>query len=325
MRPFIRAVKSDKMGVRILRRLPLDGLQGPIDDQPVRISAASTLIADERHLWIFSDDRLVLHKLDWNTLSVSLFPLQPDGGSVPLSKAIKPDWEAATWVSPKPPERRLLFMGSGSRPQRMEIGLLSITEEGMLSLRRFPVPHLYDKLAHALAPEGELNIEGVVWKPDTDELLLFQRGTAHYPNAIGTISWPTVEYCLTDPERSASILFESVQFYDLGQVRGVPLAFTDATWHPQKGLFYVAAAEDTSDAYEDGLILGSVIGWFAPDGKPYFASLSDERGNPVPIKVEGIAPDPAHLNRFFLITDPDEPCCPSELLWVHIEGLERYS
>jgi hypothetical protein len=109
----------------------------------------------------------------------------------------------------------------------------------------------------------------------------------------------------------------AVSWYDLGEIAGVPLAFTDAVeWQGQ--VFYTATAEDTPNAYEDGPVLGSAIGWIDAQGQPYYTVLQDEQGAPLPLKVEGIAPQEQAEKTFFLVTDSDRAGEPAQLLRVQL-------
>src|SRR6185369_15758246 len=98
--------------------------------------------------------------------------------------------------------------------------------------------------------------------------------------------------------------------FDLGDIRSVPLCFTDASPLPQGGWLFSAVAENTGSAYEDGPCLGSAIGrvdarwrlrWIRPASRKY--------------KIEGIEAqmEGAKLQAW-LVTDADDPRVPASLL-----------
>jgi hypothetical protein len=103
-----------------------------------------------------------------------------------------------------------------------------------------------------------------------------------------------------------------VASWDVGAVHGVPLGVTDAAPLPDGGWVFAAAAEDTSDAYADGAVVGAVVGRVAPSG----AVTAVARITPV-AKVEGILARPAPLGtEVLMVTDADDPNAAASLLTV---------
>ena len=100
----------------------------------------------------------------------------------------------------------------------------------------------------------------------------------------------------------------------MGDVR---LGFTDAQAIPG-GWLYTASAEDSPDAIEDGVVVGSCIGRVDAQGARQ-APLCLPSGQPLVDKVEGIAPGEAH-DLVYLVTDPDSPGEPASLLLARLEG-----
>jgi hypothetical protein len=83
-------------------------------------------------------------------------------------------------------------------------------------------------------------------------------------------------------------------------------------------MVYLAVAEDTPNAVDDGPIVGAAIGILA-GGKARFALLEEPDGTPSLRKVEGIAVD-LETRTTFLVTDPDDPGRPAELCRVELRG-----
>jgi hypothetical protein len=98
-----------------------------------------------------------------------------------------------------------------------------------------------------------------------------------------------------------------VRPYDLGDIDGVPLTFTDLAPLGDDRVAFTAAAEDTDDPYLDGENKGSVLG------------LLDDSGDVVemlPIegakKLEGLALAPGGES-LLAVDDPDDRERPSGL------------
>jgi hypothetical protein len=111
--------------------------------------------------------------------------------------------------------------------------------------------------------------------------------------------------------------------WDLGGVprpdgRLVPLSFTDAAPGPDGRVFYLAAAEDTPNAIDDGLIAGAAVG-VLHRGEARWAPLLEAGGSPSVRKAEGLALA-ADGRGGFLVTDPDDAGIPAELCRVVLEG-----
>ncbi len=94
-----------------------------------------------------------------------------------------------------------------------------------------------------------------MWK---DKLVLFQRGNgAGRVNALVFISQR--DFISGFREENISPSQFDVEFVDLGDWEGARLTFTDGFGHRDK-LIFSAAAERTDSTYNDGEIVGSVIG-----------------------------------------------------------------
>lgn len=106
---------------------------------------------------------------------------------------------------------------------------------------------LYQNLKEtASIADDELNIEGALF--DDEKWLLFQRGNgANSKNGIIKTKSLKLE-CHTE-------FFE----VPLPKIKHVETSFTDAILVDDK-IYFLATAEDTTSTYDDGEILGSIIG-----------------------------------------------------------------
>lgn len=308
MIPLIRAQQAHTPKVQVLERKPLYDAKG----RP--LGAASGVGAKGDFLAVLPDNAYALVCVRWPSLESALWPLRPGDSPGEIPKSAKPDWEALTWG----PNGELLFFGSGSRPTRRHIGVAYFTPPQLTLTHLAQAPELYTFLQDALGPTVELNIEGVIWRAQERSWWFFQRGGRQAPSAILRCKVPEavdpIAGLFSLPKFAFSI---AVSWYELGEIEGVPLAFTDAVeWQGQ--VFYTATAEDTPNAYEDGPVVGSAIGWIDAKGQPYYTVLQDEQGAPLPLKVEGIAPQEHAEKTFFLVTDSDRAGEPAQLLRVQL-------
>ncbi len=159
----------------------------------------------------------------------------------------------------------------------------------------------------------DLNLEGG-WVSG-DLLYLLQRGNkGDSPNAL--LQWelkPMLrgllrDRCLPDVEPL------DVREYDLGDVQGVPLCFTDASPLAQGGWLFSAVAENIGNSRDDGPCLGSAIGRMDARSRIRWIRQVDQQ-----YKLEGIdVQQSAGKLPVWLVTDADDPRVPASLL--HWEG-----
>jgi hypothetical protein len=336
--------------VRHLRDLHVDPTAHPRGQ--THLSAASGLVRIDERLYVVADDEHHLGVFD-------LAPERPGQlirlfeGDLPdkkkKRKALKPDIESLVhiptllsfqddardggrfkgkevtegnlgvppWRSPPERSRRdLLGLGSGSRPNRNTGVLMSLTGDGGVHrVRHVDLTPLYAPLRRDFS---DLNIEGAVLA--RDELLLLQRGNkGDSSNACIRFAWPQVLPWLLGRSAVAPKP-AALQHYELGEVDGIPLCFTDGAALPTGGWVFSAVAENVEDSYADGACAGAAIGIIDGEG-----TLRSIRALPRGYKVEGIA---AHLEgdalTLTMVTDADDPEIASQVLsaqWSLSEAL----
>jgi hypothetical protein len=117
----------------------------------------------------------------------------------------------------------------------------------------------------------------------------------------------------------------ATQEFDLGELEGVRLGFTDAVSVSAHRAIFAAAAEDTPDAIADGPVAGSVLGIFEDPASARFTRLIAPDGGPCRSKVEGLAVDD-DLRHAWVLTDPDDPRLPTQLGRVELQGFaDKYT
>jgi hypothetical protein len=228
-------------------------------------------------------------------------------------KAVKPDLESLLRISADDilPYGALLALGSGSRPGRMTGYLMTLDAAGRSAgLRTINLTTLYGAVSQALG--AALNVEGAVLSGN--RLRLLQRGNKHdRRSALVDVDFVSRSFLRegTDREDPSAI---RVRWFDLGDVAGIPLSFSDATTLPDGSLLFTAIAEDTSDSYTDGRCAGAAIGIIGPNDE-----LTTLQTLSTPLKIEGVdlAPsiatdsaavaDGATAIDLLLVTDADDP------------------
>ena len=215
-------------------------------------------------------------------------------------QADKPDVEALSALPPfeGAPYGALLGLGSGSKRTRDKGFAWILEADG--SLRGEPLAidlhPLYERLRAELE---ELNIEGAAVLDDA--LWLFHRGNDEgSTNAVAELALEEV----MDSIRSEAAVevddVERIREYDLGELGGTQLCFSDATALSDELIVFTASAEA-----EDGGIHGSVVGTVGGDGAVERLRTIDRRW-----KVEGVhaAIDTGVIDFVFVCDqDADEP------------------
>ena len=223
-------------------------------------------------------------------------------------KRDKPDLEGLTTLPPVDgePERRAARPGFGleSRPRP---GLLLVAAAGRLFLdgepRTIDFSPVYNVIREELS--GEINIEGAAVLGE--RLWLFHRANrGEAPNTVaefelGDLSKTLREDQVVDPGELAEI-----RAYELGDLDGVPLCFSDATALTDQLVCFSASAEGS----EDGDIRGSVVGTISSSGSVRRLRTIDSQW-----KVEGVhATVDSGVIDFLFVCDQDDPGTPSPLL-----------
>lgn len=303
-----------------IESLPLRSLRELLlNDEAERghLSAASGMWIGHDTLYVVADDGLELgvFSLQDNQPGHSL---QMIPGVLPVEakqrKAAKPDLESLTCLpaSTRYPYGALLALGSGSTEQRQRGVLWPFNQQQQLQGKPqvFCLRAFYAPLQQVFA---DLNIEGVVIHDES--LKLWQRANnQHRQNAV-------VEYRLSDlygaldtPQQACTIQPQRIDYYDLGEVAGVPLTFTDAYALADGACLFTAAAENTDNSYLDGECVAAAIGLI--DTQRQLRWLKPVQ----PIhKLEGIsAEQQGEQLRIYLVSDADNPDTSAQLFETYI-------
>jgi hypothetical protein len=199
------------------------------------IGSASGLIYKENSLFIISDNGSFLYQYNIPKNKLTRIPLM-ENAQENIPKKDKFDFESITLKGNK-----LHIFGSGSTAKREKEIIYNLEN---LAIEEKDLSKLYKKIKQTNSISDEnLNIEGALFY--NEKWHLFQRGNgANSRNGIAIL------------DENGTIEFIPIQ---LPKIKNIETTFTDAILVEDK-IYFLAAAEDTISTYEDGEILGSIIG-----------------------------------------------------------------
>jgi hypothetical protein len=306
---MLNATLSPSLVARLGAPRPLlyDHGAHPVEDLPAHVRAASSLRRQGGRLIIAQDDVSALAMLDTATGATQpiLLPAGPDGARIfdekRGNKKLKLDLEASVLL----PDGRFVAFGSGSSPHREKIVTVGAGEGALAQL--MTGSDLYASLrAFANQRAARLNIEGAVVQGSL--LRLLQRGNGKR----GFVPWNAILDLQLQPfvrwldGRGDLPVVQRVLEIDLGTIDGVPLGFTDAAVTADGRMAFIACAEDTADAIDDGPVLGCRFGWLEADGlAAVTTTVLDADGQPTKLKLEGIETRPGSASLFDVVADMD--------------------
>jgi hypothetical protein len=335
-RPVIHATPDPRLAARLVRRTPLHYAEGPSEelDRPAHVRAGSGVAHFGQHLVVVQDDANFLALVDPATGRARAVPLPAgEDGRRQFddrrgNKHHKLDLEAV-FVAPGADGNPLLVaLGSGSTPRRERIVTARLAS-GVLDEESIAV-HDGAALYTALRADpdfapGELNVEGALYRDG--QVWLFGRGNGAprdgRPAASATceLTWDDLRAYLTGTTRTTAPELRAPTQYQLGELDGLGLGFTDAALAGDgQTLLFVAAAEDSPDATRDGRVAGSVLGVVDPDGDSRWTLIRDLDGSPVAAKIEGIIGAASGRSLLYAVIDQDDPDTPSELCEIELDG-----
>jgi hypothetical protein len=207
----------------------------------IGIGSASGIIYKDNSIFLISDNSANLFEYHTETKSLEKTMLFENETSENIPKALKPDFEAIANFGDD-----YYIFGSGSTENRNKMVRYNSKTK---ALKTIDLTNLYLLMqSFGEIPPQDFNIEGVVFTGET--WYFFQRGNgAKGKNGIFTVQGKNLENDFT-------ILFNK---YKLPKIKGVQSSFTDAVL-VGKQLYFLAAAENSISTYDDGEVLGSLVG-----------------------------------------------------------------
>lgn len=294
------------MQVRTVRTLLLEAPLSP--GLPSHVAAASGLARAGEWLHVVPDDSLALVSFELEgERPGKAYPLFPDS-ALPVDekerKRLKPDLESLA-VVPLRQGQGLLAVGSGSTSHRCRGVLQPLSQSGEVEgpPQVFALTPLYQSL-----PFRELNVEGLAVVGG--RLFLGQRGnSAEGVNALIELDLDQALDMIQQGRPWGPELVLDERRMNLGEIQGVRLTLTDLAGWGERYLLFSAAAEDTANPYDDGKVIGSILGRYSlVDHQIHLVSFNGAW------KVEGV--EPLRDGRILMVTDGDDPESPALLLEV---------
>ena len=298
-------------------------------DRPAHVRAASSLAWINDQIAIVQDDANFVALVDPSNALVRAIalPRGQDGlrqfDNARGNKPFKLDLESCVAI-PGEDGPTLLAFGSGSHARRRQIALIDGWEQAIPRVLVVDATALYERLEAETAFAGsDMNIEGVLVIANT--LRFFGRGNGEARGDLTAVNatcdvplHELLEYA-RDPTRRAPPEPTNVIQYQLGAIDAVQLGFTDAVARGTS-VMYSATAEASPNAYDDGAVFGSAIGEIGPTGRTRYAVVTDQRGEPLVEKVEGVLLSRTSLVHAYIVIDGDDHTRPSELCEVELSG-----
>jgi hypothetical protein len=306
------------LDLRKLRDLEVEEPSAP--GRPAHMSAASGVVRRGDFVYVIGDDELHIGEFRLSSREpgrlrrVLSGELPADDGE---RARMKPDLEALTVLPPFEgrPYGALLGLGSGSGTDRDRGFVCGLAADGSIAGEpdELDLAPLYALLREEVT---ELNVEGAATMGES--LWLLHRGDSKEgSNLVAELSLEQLMQSLQEDLCLDAEELEQMRHYDLGDIEGVELTFSDATPIADQLLVFTASAEA-----EDGHICGSVVGTLGLDGSVKRLRTIDRRW-----KVEGVhaAIDTGVLD-FTFVCDQDDPNAPAPLLsaTMPLEGRLEY-
>ena len=210
--------------------------------QLIGIGSASGLLYLDNSVLVISDDGSDLYSYNLPQKEMEQIRLYESDIRNNIPKNVKTDFEAIVNYNDL-----IYIFGSGSTENRTKMIVMNRTQK--VVLRTVELADLYLTMqSFANINATDFNIEGVVY--DGESWYFFQRGNeGSGKNGIFTIKG-NIE------SGEFSMLYNE---YKLPKIGGIESSFTDATLVDNK-IYFLAAAESTKNSYDDGKVLGSLIG-----------------------------------------------------------------
>ncbi|MGO4905968.1 DUF6929 family protein [Flavobacterium sp. W20_MBD1_R3] len=209
--------------------------------QIIGIGSASGLIYKDNSLLIIGDNSGYLYEYHIYSQDLKRHPLL-ENPTENTPKKDKADFESITHFG-----NSIYVFGSGSTEKRNKMIQVSSSHKKVIASN--DITNLYAVLQSfgAIQPE-DFNIEGAIYNGENWFLLNRGNGSSN-KNVLFTIEGKN----LTD---DFAILSNE---YKLPKIQGVRSSFTDGIL-VDNHIYFLATAEDTESTYDDGEVLGSLIG-----------------------------------------------------------------
>jgi len=209
--------------------------------QIIGIGSASGLIYKDNSLLIIGDNSGFLYEYQMDSKILKRHPLLENPTENTLKKD-KADFEAITHFGDS-----LYVFGSGSTEKRNKMIQVNVTDKKVITTNDLADLYAVMQNFGSIKPE-DFNLEGAIYNGESWFLLNRGNGSSN-KNVLFTIEGKNLT-------NDFAILSND---YKLPKIKGVRSSFTDAIL-VDNSIYFLATAEDTESTYDDGEVLGSLIG-----------------------------------------------------------------
>lgn len=212
----------------------------------IGIGSASGLFYKDHSIFLISDNGGYLYEYHLSEKTLEKNPIIEYEVLENILKKTKPDFEALVNHGDT-----VFAFGSGSTENRNR--MIQFDQVSKTVTATVDLTNLYAAMqSFGNIKPADFNIEGVAYNGET--WYFFQRGNGGTgKNGVFTVAGKNLEY-------DFSILYNELK---LPKIKGVRTSFTDAVFVGDQ-IYFLATAEDTQSAYDDGDVLGSLIGILDP-------------------------------------------------------------
>ena len=207
----------------------------------IGLGSASGLIYQNNTILAIGDNSSFLYEFQIDSEKLERYPLT-ENPQENILKKLKPDFEAITQF-----ENNLYLFGSGSTENRNTMLKVDLSTKKVMAAYDLSDLYLGMQSFGKINPE-DFNIEGAIYNGES--WFLFNRGNGKTnKNVVFTI----------DGENLTTEFRIIANDYILPKLKGFRTSFTDAILVDDK-IYFLATAENTISTYDDGEVLGSIIG-----------------------------------------------------------------
>lgn len=207
----------------------------------IGLGSASGLIYQDNTILAIGDNSSYLYEYHINSNKLERHALA-ENSEENIPKSIKPDFEAITKY-----QDSLYLFGSGSTANRTIMVQVDVKSKSIIKSQDLSDLYLAMQSFGKIAEE-DFNLEGAIFNGET--WFLFNRGNGKTnKNVVFTI----------DGKNLANEFRIVANEYKLPKIKGIRTSFTDAILVDNK-IYFLATAENTDSTYNDGEVLGSIVG-----------------------------------------------------------------
>jgi hypothetical protein len=207
----------------------------------IGLGSASGLIYQDNTIFAIGDNSSYLYEYHIDSNKLERHALA-ENSEENIAKSIKPDFEAITKY-----QDSLFLFGSGSTENRTIMVQVDAKSKSVIKSQDLSDLYLAMQSFGKIAEE-DFNLEGAIFNGET--WFLFNRGNGKTnKNVVFTI----------DGKNLANEFRIVTNEYKLPKIKGIRTSFTDAILVDDK-IYFLATAENTDSTYNDGEVLGSIVG-----------------------------------------------------------------